>query len=88
MGERGELGSRPSLFTDAKCPDPSVQPGSVACGEYSLFVITENNISVTGLHLRGPAKGSRSSEQHYVTAIKITADPRPEAGARNLCWRE
>jgi hypothetical protein len=80
IGERGELGSRPSLFTDAKCLDPSVQPGSDACGGYSLFVITENNISITGLHLRGPAKGSRSSEQPYVHGIMIIADPNMKLG--------
>ena len=28
QGERGELGSRPSLFTDAKCADPSASPPS------------------------------------------------------------
>ncbi|MCA6117323.1 VCBS repeat-containing protein [Bradyrhizobium sp. WSM 1738] len=80
MGERGELGSRPSLFTDAKCLDPSVQPRSDACKGYSLFVITENNISVTGLHLRGPAKGSRSSQQPYIDGITITADPNMKLG--------
>jgi hypothetical protein len=80
IGERGELGSRPSLFTDAKCLDPSVQPGSEACQDYSLFTITENNISVTGLHLRGPAQGSRSSTQPYVTGIEITANPNARLG--------
>jgi hypothetical protein len=75
MGERGALGSRPSLFTDAKCLDPSVQPESDACLGYSLFMITENNISVTGLHLRGPAKSSRSRQQPYVNGIQITANP-------------
>ena len=51
QGERGELGSRPSLFTDAKCADPSASPPeSKACQRYSLFQITGNNISVTGLH--------------------------------------
>jgi hypothetical protein len=79
MGERGDLGSRPSLFTDAKCRDPSVQPGSDACQEYSLFIITENNISVTGLHLRGPAKSSRTT-QPYINGIKITADPNMKLG--------
>jgi hypothetical protein len=64
QGERGELGSRPSLFTDAKCADPSASPPeSEACRRYSLFQITGNNISVTGLHLRGPAMGSRSINQ-------------------------
>jgi hypothetical protein len=80
IGERGELGSRPSLFTDAKCLDPSVQPGSDACAGYSLLMITENNISVTGLHLRGPAKSSRSAEQPYVNGIEITADPNMKLG--------
>jgi hypothetical protein len=74
-GERGELGSRPSLFTDAKCADPSLSPGSAGCKEYSLFTITGNNIAVTGVHMRGPAKGSRSSDQRSVNAIEITADP-------------
>ena len=74
-GERGELGTRPSVFTDAKCADPSALPGSDACKGYPLFMITGNNISVTGLHLRGPANGSRSSDQPYVHAIQIIADP-------------
>jgi hypothetical protein len=80
-GERGELGSRPSLFTNAKCRDPSVQPGSAErCDGYSLFVITENNISVSGLHLRGPANGSRSKQQPYVNGIAVTADPNMKLG--------
>jgi hypothetical protein len=74
-GERGELGSRPSLFTDAKCADPSLSPGSAGCEGYSLFTVTGNNIAVTGVHMRGPANGSRSSDQPYVNAIEITADP-------------
>jgi hypothetical protein len=80
IGERGELGSRPSLFTDAKCSDTSVQPPSEACQGYALFAITENNVSVTGLHLRGPAKSSRSSEQPYVHGIRVTADPNMKLG--------
>jgi hypothetical protein len=80
-GERGELGSRPSLFTDAKCADPSASPPeSEACKRYSLFQITGNNISVTGLHLRGPAMGSRRGDQPYVHAIEVTADPDAKQG--------
>jgi hypothetical protein len=63
------------LFTDAKCADPRASPGSEACLGYSLFEISGNNVAVTGLHMRGPAKGSRSSDQPYVNAIEITADP-------------
>jgi hypothetical protein len=73
-GERGELGSRPGVFTNAKCADPSVQPGAGECQKYVLFEIAGNNVSVTGLHLRGPV-GRRSGNQPYVTAIEITADP-------------
>jgi hypothetical protein len=81
MGERGELGSRPSLFADNKCLDPKVTKlDPLVCAEYSLFVITENNISVTGLHLRGPAKGSRDSNQPYINGIRITADPNTKQG--------
>jgi hypothetical protein len=83
MGERGELGSRPSLFADNKCLNPELQPGSDECEGYSLFVITGNNISVTGLHLRGPAKGSRSNQQRYVNGIRIIADPNTQQG-RNI----
>jgi hypothetical protein len=80
-GERGDLGSRPSLFTDAKCADPSASPPeSEACKRYSLFQITGNNVSVTGLHLRGPAMGSRSSDQPYVHAVEVTADPDAKQG--------
>ncbi len=83
MGERGELGSRPSLFADNKCLNPELQPGSDECEGYSLFVITGNNISVTGLHLRGPAKGSRSNQQRYINGIRIIADPNTQQG-RNI----
>jgi hypothetical protein len=79
-GERGEPGSRPSLFTDAKCADPALQPESEACEKYSLFEITGNNTAVTGLHLRGPANGSRSSKQPYVNAIQVIADPDQKLG--------
>jgi hypothetical protein len=81
MGERGELGSRPTVFTDAKCLDPSAQPPeSDSCIRYSLFIITENNISVTGLHLRGAANGSRSRQQPPLHGIEITADPNNKLG--------
>lgn len=80
MGERGELGSRPSLFTDNQCLNPKLQPSSDECEGYSLFIITENNVSVTGLHLRGSAKGSRSSQQPYVNGIRIIADPNSRQG--------
>ena len=83
IGERGEIGSRPSIFTDAKCADLSIRPGSHACQGYALFLITGNGISVSGLHLRGPAKGDRSSEQPYVHGIKIVADPDQKTG-RNI----
>ena len=81
MGERGELGSRPLIFTDAKC----VRRQSDPCTAYSLFTITGNNTSVTALHFRGPAKGNRvNNEQNpYVHAIEITADPDAQLG-RNI----
>ena len=61
-GERGELGSRPSLFTDTK-------------GVWlSLFDIKGNNVRVSGLHFRGPANGNRSSDQPYAHAIQVTED--------------
>jgi hypothetical protein len=61
-GERGELGSRPSLFTDTTGV------------EFSLFDIAGNNVRVSGLHLRGPANGNRSSEQKYTFALQVTED--------------
>jgi hypothetical protein len=83
-GERGELGSRPSLFADNKCLDPKVTKlDSLECEGYSLFNITENNVTVTGLHLRGPAKSSRSSVQPYINGIHIVADPNSKQG-RNI----
>ncbi|HET7544388.1 MAG TPA: VCBS repeat-containing protein [Polyangiaceae bacterium] len=81
IGERGELGSRPSLFVDNKCLNPKVTKAEPPdCEGYSLFTISENDISVTGLHLRGPAKGSRDSKQPYINGIRITADPNTKQG--------
>jgi hypothetical protein len=70
LGQRGELCSRPSLYTDAKDQ------------EGRLFVITGNDVRVEGLHFRGPAAGSRSSDQPYVTAITVIADPDSQLGRR------
>src|SRR3954469_6487321 len=70
-GERGDLGSRPTLFTN----DKSL--------EYSMFDVQGNNVRVEGLHLRGPEAGARDDKQPYVHGITITQDPMAMTG-RNV----
>jgi hypothetical protein len=75
VGERGGLGSRPTLFTNNKSE------------AYSLFEIKGNDVRVVGLHFEGPAKGSRDGTQKKVSAISViaNADPNPERqGGRNV----
>lgn len=62
VGERGALCSRPTLFTDSKEETQH------------LFEVVGSGIRVEGLHLRGPAAGSRSAEQPYVTGIQVVVD--------------
>src|SRR3954452_1793884 len=72
IGERGDLGSRPTLFSDPKLE------------KYALFDLIGNDVRVAGLHLRGPAKGSRSSAQPYTYAIRVAVDPDAKLGRRVL----
>jgi VCBS repeat protein len=62
IGERGELGSRPLLFTDAPSLDGK---------EYDFFYLWGNNVRIEGIHLRGPANGNRSSSQPFVSGIRV-----------------
>jgi hypothetical protein len=72
IGERGDLGSRPSLATDSKTEG------------YSLFELTGNDVRVAGLHFRGPARGIRTDIRVYTGAIHVIVDPESKLGRRVL----
>jgi hypothetical protein len=61
VGERGELGSRPLLFTTV-----------VDTIRHALFEIRGNDVLVQGLHLRGPQKGEdHGTKNPYVHGILV-----------------
>jgi hypothetical protein len=70
VGERGDLGSRPLLFTTNKAE------------EYPLFQIAGNDVRVEGIHFQGPANGSRDPNQHYVDALRVIEDSVLQTGRR------
>jgi hypothetical protein len=79
VGERGPLGSRPMLFTDAK----------LAAGfppAYALFLIQDaNDVRVEGLHFRGPKPVSEHTKQtEYVHAIRVVENFENQTGRRLL----
>ncbi|MEA2432956.1 MAG: hypothetical protein QOG54_413 [Actinomycetota bacterium] len=63
IGERGELGSRPILFT------------TYMEKEYPLFVVEGNDVRVQGLNFIGPQPGRDHAHQDpYVEAINVRQD--------------
>ncbi len=74
MGERGALGSRPTIFTDSL----------VASDDQPLFVfaVASNDVRISGLHLIGPEHGDRT-DRAYAGGIHITEDPDNRLG-RNI----
>jgi hypothetical protein len=65
IGERGELGSRPTLFTDFMET------------EYPVFVVQGNDVRVQGLNFRGPQPGrdhESGKDDPYVEAIWVQQD--------------
>lgn len=74
MGERGELGSRPTLRT------PYLGE------EYALFKIESNDVVIRGLHLQGPENGKRdtASLPHYQYGVQIIPDPVLQTGRHIL----
>jgi hypothetical protein len=70
VGERGELGSRPTLYTDDKSAG------------YSLFLVNGTDVRIEGLHLRGPEAGEVSRTLPYVQAITVIQDPTQGTGRK------
>ena len=61
VGERGDLGSRPLLFTTI-----------VDTIRHALFEVRGNDVLVQGLHLRGPQKGEdHGTKNPYVHGIAV-----------------
>lgn len=79
IGERGLIGSRPTLFTNYKTHN---------WVGYCLFETPGNDVRIEGLHVKGPANGSRSSEQPYVSAICITRDAAQKSGVTTIADNE
>jgi hypothetical protein len=80
VGERGEVGSRPLLYTTYKS-----EP-------YSLFALTGNDVLVEGLHFRGPKPSGDHDKKDglcekvnscYIDAITVTEDAEQRLG-RNV----
>jgi hypothetical protein len=74
-GQRGDLGSRPLLYTNDK---PRVD-------NESLFVITGNDVRVEGLHLRGHRLASEHAirdDPLYLHAITVVEDFDQQLGRR------
>lgn len=62
VGERGDLGSRPLLFT-------TIVDNT---RRHALFEVRGNDVLVQGLHLRGPQKGEdHATENEYVHGITV-----------------
>jgi len=62
VGERGDLGSRPLLFTTIV--DPLLR--------HALFEVRGNDVLVQGLHLQGPQKGEdHGTKNPYVHGITV-----------------
>ena len=74
VGERGELGSRPTLRTN------------YLLDEYGLFRIESNDVVIQGLHLQGPANGRRDKDtlRHYYYGVLIKPDPEKGTGKNIL----
>lgn len=73
VGERGALGSRPTLYTG----DLSV--------EHSLLSITGNDVHVNGIRFMGPkAPSTHAHRDPYVHAISVTEDFDQQLGRRVL----
>jgi hypothetical protein len=72
VGERGELASRPTLRASDRL------------AEYSLFKIECNDVRVEGLHLVGPAAGSRDKTKlpFYVNGVSVVEDAAHQTGRR------
>ncbi|MFN8132590.1 MAG: VCBS repeat-containing protein [Solirubrobacteraceae bacterium] len=74
IGERGDLASRPILFTDARAD---------AAGDgYRLFRLTGNDVRVQGIHFRGPKPYTDRHTEKYVTAITVIEDAEHTLGRR------
>lgn len=70
MGERGDLASRPTLYTLDKSAGP-------------IFEITGNDVRVEGLHLIGPKVPADSTHiEPYVLAISVREDAEVNLGRR------
>ena len=74
VGERGDLGSRPLLFTNIVD----------TTRRHALFEVRGNDVLVEGLHLRGPQKGEdHATKNEYVHGI--TVYEKAEEGTVSSC---
>ncbi len=79
VGERGELGSRPLLYTKDKA---QVDEGPL---DDSLFRVVGNDVRVEGLHLRGnkpAAEHTIPDDPFYLHAITVIEDADQQLGRR------
>ena len=73
VGERGELGSRPLLFTTV-----------VDAERRALLEVRGNDVLVQGIHFRGPQRGNdHETKNEYVHGIRVWQSA--EAGAPSSC---
>ncbi len=80
LGERGDRGYRPLLFTDL-AHVPCDYDNSQDC-PYSMFVVSGSDASIEGIHLRG-GEGDVRDSGYFNTGIAIMQDPVRRRG-RNI----
>lgn len=68
VGERGELCSRPTVFTKDKSE------------KHALFTVVGDRVEVRGIHFLGPQDWDRSSEWPYVNAVQVDATHANKSG--------
>jgi hypothetical protein len=78
IGERGALGSRPTLKVDTPGPFELLAVGAMV-GDTS---VSANGVRISGIHFLGPENADRTNRE-YVTAIQITEDAETATG-RNI----
>ena len=77
VGERGDRGSRPLLFVPLTGPYYFDELGRRTAFPNTLFEVDGNNVSVEGLHIRGPNAGRRDPRKvpFLTTGIRVYECP-------------
>jgi len=78
IGERGALGSRPLLFTNAPTLDGA---------GYDFFIVVGNNVRVERIHLRGPPTATAAAaSRSFPASTSVSTWPRTRRARAALTW--